>query len=63
MQVEGDHLPPVGTYLAIYLEDLALPPCEVVWRQTKLAGVEFFEELSWASIIPWVKGISRIGQT
>ena len=59
MQVEGEHLPPVGTYLAIYLEGLSLPPCEVVWRQTKLAGVEFFEELSWASIIPWVKGVSR----
>jgi hypothetical protein len=62
MQVEGDHLPPVGTYLAIYLDGLTLPPCEVVWRQSRLAGVEFFEQLSWASIIPWVKGLNRAAQ-
>ena len=63
MQVEGDHLPPVGTYCAIHLEGLSLPPCEVVWRSSTLAGFEFFEELSWASIIPWVKGVSRSAQT
>ncbi len=63
MQVEGDHLPPVGTYCAIYLDGLNLPPCEVVWRRSTLAGVEFFEELSWASIIPWVKGVNRLSQS
>jgi hypothetical protein len=62
MQVEGDVLPPVGTYTAIYLDGLTLPPCEVVWRRDTLAGLEFFEELSWASIIPWVKGVSRLAQ-
>jgi hypothetical protein len=60
MQVEGAQLPPVGTYVALFVEGLNLPPCDVVWRRNKLAGLEFFEELSWASIIPWVKGISRI---
>lgn len=63
MQIEADHLPPVGTYCAIYLEGLSLPPCEVVWRNQNLAGFEFFEELSWASIIPWVKGVSRLAST
>ena len=62
MQIEGDHLPPVGTYCAVYLDGLNLPPCDVVWRRNTLAGLEFFEELSWASIIPWVKGVSRLAQ-
>jgi hypothetical protein len=59
MQVEGRHLPPVGTYVALFVEGLTLPPCDVVWRRDGLAGLEFFEELSWASIVPWVKGQSR----
>lgn len=63
MQVEGAHLPPVGTYVAPFLEGLSLPPCDVAWRRDKLAGLEFFEELSWASIIPWVKAVSRSAST
>ena len=59
MQVEGKHLPPVGTYVALFVEGLSLPPCDVAWRRDGLAGFEFFEELSWASIIPWVKAVSR----
>ena len=59
IQVEGQHLPPVGTYVALFVEGLTLPPCDVVWRRDKLAGLEFFETLSWASIIPWVKVVSR----
>lgn len=62
MQVEGRHLPPVGTYVALFVEGLTLPPCDVVWRRDGLAGLEFFAELSWASIVPWVKGISRSAQ-
>jgi hypothetical protein len=59
MQVEGSHLPPVGTYVAPLVEGLTLPPCDIAWRRDKLAGLEFFEEVSWASIIPWVKAIGR----
>jgi hypothetical protein len=59
MQVEGPHLPPVGTYVAPFVEGLTLPPSDIAWRRDGLAGVEFFEELSWASIIPWVKKVSR----
>jgi hypothetical protein len=33
----------------------------VVWKRGKLAGVELFEELSWTSIIPWVRGIAKRG--
>lgn len=61
MQVEGVALPPVGTYCAIFVEGLTLPPCDVVWRRDRLAGLEFFEELSWASISPWVKQAVRGG--
>lgn len=63
MQVEGRHLPPVGTYVALFVEGLTVPPCDVAWRRDSLAGLEFFEELSWASIIPWVKSASRGAQT
>ena len=59
IQVEGDHLPPVGTYCALFLDGLNLPAADVAWRRDRLAGLEFFEELSWASIIPWVKSVSR----
>lgn len=59
IQAEGRHLPPIGTYVALFVEGLNLPPCDVVWRRDGLAGFEFFEELSWASIIPWVKDVSR----
>ena len=62
MQLEGEMLPPIGTYCAIYLEGLNLPPGEVVWRRDGLAGIELFEPLSWASIIPWIKAVSRGGR-
>jgi hypothetical protein len=41
------------------VSSLNIPAGEVVWRRDKLAGVELFEELSWTSIIPWVRGIVR----
>ena len=54
-QLEGDALPPVGTYVSLFLEGLNIPPGEIAWRRNKLAGVELFEELSWASIMPWIR--------
>jgi len=27
----------------------------VVWRRSNLAGIEVIDELSWTSIIPWIK--------
>lgn len=59
LQLESDDLPEVGTYVAVFVEGLNIPPGEVVWRSGKLAGIELFEELSWTSIIPWVRQMIR----
>jgi hypothetical protein len=59
LQIEGDQLPAVGTYAAVFVDGLNIPPGEIVWKQGNIAGVELFEELSWTSIIPWVRGLVR----
>jgi hypothetical protein len=59
LQIEGEELPPAGTYIALFVEGLNIPPGEVVWSRDNLAGIEVFEELSWTSIIPWVREITR----
>jgi hypothetical protein len=59
VQIEGDELPPVGTFVSLFIHGLHMPAGEVLWRRDKLAGVELFEELSWTSIIPWVRGFAR----
>jgi hypothetical protein len=51
----------MGTYVAVFVDGLNIPPGEVVWRRDKLAGIELFEELSWTSIIPWVRQMIRTG--
>jgi PilZ domain-containing protein len=61
LQLEGDELPPVGTYVSVFVEGLNIPPGEVIWTREKLAGVEVFEELSWTSIIPWIRQAIRNG--
>jgi hypothetical protein len=55
LQLEGDSLPPVGTYVSLFVEGLNVPPGEVAWRKGELAGVELLEELSWASLMPWIR--------
>ena len=55
LQIEGDDLPAVGAYVSVLTEGLNIPPGEVVWKRGKLVGVEMMEELSWTSIIPWVR--------
>ena len=59
LQLEGEDLPAKGTFVSVLVEGLNMPAGEVVWRRGKLAGVEVFEELSWTSIIPWVRSIVR----
>lgn len=59
LQLEGDSLPPAGTYVSLFVEGLNVPPGEIAWRKDKLAGIELFEELSWASIMPWIREILR----
>jgi hypothetical protein len=61
LQIEGERLPPAGTYIAVFVEGLNIPPGEVVWSRDKLAGIEVFEELSWTSIIPWVREVIKKG--
>ena len=57
LQIEGDGLPAMGAYVSAFVEGLNIPPGEMIWKRGKLAGIELFEELSWTSIIPWVRGM------
>lgn len=59
LQLEGEDLPSLGTFVSVFVDGLNMPSGEIVWRRDKVAGVEMFEELSWASIIPWVRTIVR----
>ena len=59
LQLEGDELPAIGSYLSVFIEGLNIPAGEVIWRRDKLAGIELFEELSWTSIIPWIRSLVR----
>ena len=55
LQIEGEDLPPQGTYVSLFVEGLNVPAGEVVWRRGNLGGIELFEELSWSSIMPWIR--------
>lgn len=59
LQLEGAGLPPRGTFVSVFIEGLNVPPGEVVWQKDELAGIELFEELSWSSIIPWIRDVGR----
>jgi hypothetical protein len=60
MQLEGDGLPPRDTYLSIQIDGLNVPPGEVMWRKDNLAGIQLMEELSWTSLMPWIRRISGV---
>ena len=57
LQIEGEGLPAIGAYVSAFVEGLNIPPGEMIWKRGKLAGIELIEELSWTSIIPWVRGM------
>ena len=59
LQVEGEILPLAGAYIAVQIDGLVVPPGEVVWRKDNLAGIELFEELSWTSLMPWIRDAVR----
>lgn len=59
LQLEGEDLPAVGSYISIFVDGLTVPAGEVIWSRDHLAGIELFEELSWTSIIPWVRTLVR----
>jgi hypothetical protein len=61
LQLEGEELPAIGTYVSVFVEGLNIPAGEMVWRRDKLAGIKVFEELSWTSIIPWIRQMIRNG--
>jgi hypothetical protein len=61
LQVEGDALPGRGAYVSVHIEGLNVPAGEVVWRKDNLAGIELLEELSWTSIMPWIRDMVRKG--
>lgn len=61
LQIEGDELPSTGAYVSAFVDGLNVPPGELVWKRGKLAGIEVMEELSWTSIIPWVRAIVKQG--
>ena len=59
LQVEGDGLPPRDTFVSIFIDGLNVPAGEVVWSKGNLAGIELMHELSWSSIMPWIREVSR----
>jgi len=59
LQIEGNELPATGTYVSVVVEGLNIPGGELIWSRGELAGVHLFEELSWTSIIPWVRSTIR----
>ena len=63
LQVEGEELPPRGTFVSVFIEGLNVPPGEVVWQKGNLAGIELLEDLSWSSIIPWIREMGRKAAT
>jgi len=59
LQIEGGELPAIGAYVSAFIDGLNIPAGELVWKRGRLAGIELFEELSWTSIIPWVRGLVK----
>jgi hypothetical protein len=60
LQLQGDSLPAAGATISLFVEGLNIPAGEVVWRKDDLAGVELQHDLSWVSIIPWIRALVRL---
>src|SRR3954464_6465534 len=61
LQLEGKDMPKMGAYVSTFVEGLNVPSGEVIWSKGELIGIELLEELSWTSIIPWVRNTIRKG--
>lgn len=59
LQLEGDPLPAAGATISLFVEGLNIPAGEIVWRKDNLAGVELQHDLSWSTIIPWIRSLVR----
>jgi hypothetical protein len=61
LQVEAEDLPGRDSFVSLFIDGLIVPAGEVVWRKGNLAGIELMEELSWSSIMPWIREVGRKG--
>jgi hypothetical protein len=61
LQIEAGELPAIGAYISVFVEGMNIPSGELVWKRGRLAGIELLEELSWTSIIPWVRRMVKHG--
>jgi hypothetical protein len=61
LQIEAGELPAIGAYISVLVEGMNIPSGELVWKRGRLAGIELLEELSWTSIIPWVRRMVKHG--
>ena len=59
LQVEGRDLPARDSFVSLFIDGLVVPAGEVVWRKGDLAGIELMDELSWSSLMPWIRLTSR----
>jgi hypothetical protein len=59
LQIEGEDLPGRDSFVSLFIDGLIVPAGEVVWRKGNLAGIELMEELSWSSIMPWIRETNR----
>ena len=59
LQIEGEGLPPRDTFITMFIDGLNVPAGEVVWCKGDRAGIELMEELSWSSLMPWVREVGR----
>ena len=59
LQVEGEDLAPQGTLVSLFIDGLVMPAGEVVWRKGDLAGIELMAELSWSSLMPWIREMGK----
>jgi hypothetical protein len=59
LQIEGEDLPPRDTFVTLFIDGLNVPAGEVVWSRGDRAGIELMEELSWSSLMPWVREVGR----
>ena len=59
LQLEGNGLPSAGTFVSVLIEGLNIPAGEVAWRKADLAGIALLDDLSWSSIMPWIRDLVR----
>jgi hypothetical protein len=59
LQVEGDGLPLRDTFVSLFIDGLNVPAGEIVWAKDGLAGIELMDEVSWSSLMPWIRDQHR----